>query len=265
VLFQRSCDAASSSHVVVCPLSLFSLISALATMAFSSLNPAIEMRVRQPDQPSPRLQRIVSFEESEMPTLRTTAGVSPERAVEELGQEVESLTAHDVSLRKLEVQALVAEVGAGGSRSGRGGSAGFCLWHAAVPGPARVLGPAYTSCSDAGACPWIVLVLANTCTLLLVHASTSVMPTGLAAHLLDFLHKHLKLPLPPRRSIPRNLHYDPNIPCTHHFCTFGGTLQKKVAEGCDIAITLGKQLAAANRLNEAVDLLSTALCIQVSE
>jgi len=79
-------------------------------MAFSSLNPAIEMRVRQPDQPSPRLQRIVSFEESEMPTLRTTAGVSPERAVEELGQEVESLTAHDVSLRKLEVQALVAEV-----------------------------------------------------------------------------------------------------------------------------------------------------------
>jgi len=91
------------------------------------------------------------------------------------------------------------------------------------------------------------------------------MPTGLAAHLLDFLHKHLKLPLPPRRSIPRNLHYDPNIPCTHHFCTFGGTLQKKVAEGCDIAITLGKQLAAANRLNEAVDLLSTALCIQVSE
>lgn len=115
-------------------------------MASSSLEPGVDLRVRGGNRPSPRFQRVVSFEESDLPSTRTTAGVSPERVAEE-EQDSGSLTGHEIGLRKLEVHALVAE--------------------------------------------------------------------------------------------------------------------KKVAEGCAIATELGRELMAVNRLDEACDLLSTALCIQV--
>ena len=110
----------------------------------------VEMRVRDEDQPSSsRFQRVVSFEETDLPSLRTTAGVSPERVVEDSGGDAAAvvISSHELSLRKLEIQALVAE--------------------------------------------------------------------------------------------------------------------NQVADGCTIAIDLGQQLAAADRLKEAIDLLGTAHCMQV--